>query len=299
MQRFRNWCYTLNNPTEEELFYLDNLVENEEDVIYHVYQIEEAATLHAQGYVELATPFNLSKMKILVGERVHLESKKGTRVQARDYCMKAETRKEGPFEYGTWRIQGRRIDLDFFRNNILNHHLTEIEILTNDINTYAKHMRLYGRLKQIELREISKENFRNKIIPKVTVLIGKPGVGKTRYVFDNHDLDDIYVWSGGDGTQGSIWFDDYQGERIMLIDDYYGNIPYAFLLRLADMYPMRLQTKGGYTYKCFTHIYITSNMSPQEWYPRKNINALLRRITKILTLDQQPLIKSDGFLKNG
>lgn len=129
--RARHWCFTLNNPTEQELLTLSGLSATSPACTYLVYQIEEGwnGTRHVQGYIEFNTAFRFTTVKRLICPRVHLEKRRGSRDQARDYCMKEETRIEGPYEYGTWIPggQGRRTDLHFIREKIIE-GTTEIEL---------------------------------------------------------------------------------------------------------------------------------------------------------------------------
>nr|WAE42585.1 MAG: replication associated protein [Cressdnaviricota sp.] len=100
------WCFTLNNPNGPLNF--------NEEVEYAVYQKErgEAGTEHYQGYVEFKSNKRLSAVKVWL-PTAHFEKRKGTGVQARQYCMKADSRLEGPWEYGTFveTSQGKRNDL--------------------------------------------------------------------------------------------------------------------------------------------------------------------------------------------
>ena len=110
-KRTRNWCFTVNNPEEnEELAYKEW-----EDLRYIVFQRERGAnnTIHIQGYVQFKKPKRLSALKKL-HKRAHWEAARGTPKQASDYCKKADTRLEGTtfFEFGTMSEgSGQRTDL--------------------------------------------------------------------------------------------------------------------------------------------------------------------------------------------
>lgn len=115
--------------------------------------------------------------------------------------------------------------------------------------------------------------------PEVHVRWGEPGSGKTRFVYDNHPHEEIWVKPAGD------WFDGYVGQEVALFDDFYGSVKYCEFLKLLDRYPMRVPVKGGFVQWRPRVIYITSNAPPEEWY--KSIadkRALLRRITSITKL---------------
>jgi len=103
------WMFTINNPAKDERLVMDS------NVSYCVYQLEVGAngTPHFQGYVELVRKQRLSWMKRKFDARAHFEIRRGTQEEAMDYCMKEDTRVEGPFIFGTPRIneQGARNDI--------------------------------------------------------------------------------------------------------------------------------------------------------------------------------------------
>lgn len=106
----RAWTFTVNNYTEREQTHIDELTSDKRFryVCYGV-EIGEQGTPHLQGYLELSTTMRLKGLKNINGlARAHLEARKGTREQARTYCMK-----DGDFhEFGSWLAggQGSRTD---------------------------------------------------------------------------------------------------------------------------------------------------------------------------------------------
>lgn len=98
-------CYTL---------FADVVPPYPDYVRYAVYQKEKSPStgqLHFQGYMEFSKPVKFGGLKKW-SPTAHFEERKGTREQARDYCMKSESRVEDPVEYGEFGSgQGRRSDL--------------------------------------------------------------------------------------------------------------------------------------------------------------------------------------------
>lgn len=107
MAQFSAVCFTLNNPTSAIVF--------PSFVKYCVYQREtgEQGTEHFQGYAELSTRQRMTGLKKWM-PTAHFESRRGTAEQARDYCMKTETRIDGPWEHGAFKsvTAGQRTDLE-------------------------------------------------------------------------------------------------------------------------------------------------------------------------------------------
>jgi hypothetical protein len=109
------------------------------------------------------------------------------------------------------------------------------------------------------------------------VLWGRTGTGKTRFCYEQ--IKDSTYWSPGDYQ----WFDGYEGQRIVIIDDYRGEYPLPLFLKLLDRYPMRVPVKGSFVEWCPKKIFITSNIEPAHWYQTdyESNCAMLRRLNTI------------------
>lgn len=106
------WCFTLNNPTEDELGIYRTFLSSEQ-VKYGCFGHEtgDSGTPHLQGFFILASPRRLAWVNQRL-PRSHKEKARGTSEQARDYCQK-----DGVFEeWGSFPdSQGARSDLTRFR----------------------------------------------------------------------------------------------------------------------------------------------------------------------------------------
>nr|ARI50281.1 master replication initiator protein [Sophora yellow stunt virus] len=92
-----SWCFTLNNPSSPLSLH--------ESMKYLVYQKEqgEAGNIHFQGYIEMKKRSSLAAMKKLI-PGAHFEKRRGTQGEARAYAMKEDTRLEGPWEHGEFKL---------------------------------------------------------------------------------------------------------------------------------------------------------------------------------------------------
>lgn len=82
--------------------------------------------------------------------------------------------------------------------------------------------------------------------------------------------------------QRSQWWDCYEHKHVVM-DDFYGWLPFDTLLRICDRYPLLVETKGGQTKFNAEVLVITSNQRPQEWYPNvSNFDAFVRRVDKVM-----------------
>lgn len=293
--RFRHWCFTLNNPTGSECSFLEAMVDNKSLCVrYIIFQLErgEEGTPHYQGYVEFTDRMSMSKIHLILGfERIAMYYRRGSREQARDYCKKEDTRIEMWKEFGLWiKSRGQSHILERMIESAQN-GVSLDNALDSDFRTVLpRYYRFYEKILALSWKQRAKVQFLTArealdknldLVQKVIALIGLTGTGKTRYVYDQHPFEDIYKWTGGSGSKGSTFFHDYQGEPVILLDDFgKGQLSYRLLLQLTHFYPMRVDTKGDTVYLPWTHVYITSNKDPFRWYPDEDsIDELLRRIT--------------------
>ena len=115
----------------------------------------------------------------------------------------------------------------------------------------------------------------------VLVYWGDSGTGKTRKAIEDSGSD-FFILDQGE----RVWFDGYDGEKTLIVDDYYGWIKYGMLLRILDGHPYRAEIKGGFRWALWTRVIITSNKKPEDWYQQGLTPALKRRITKVVHFAQ-------------
>lgn len=284
---FRNVCFTINNPSEEDKTLLATL-----PTTYSVIGNEtgESGTPHLQGYVELQSRMRIQKLKTFL-PRAHLQSRKSAKpCDASNYCKKGEQSKaewkslgiNGPnygknadfTESGQISKPGKRNDVASFRDAIRT-SASDADLLDEHPEAFFR----YPKMVSIVRNAYNRRNNSFKPV-QVHVLHGDAGSGKTRLV---HDADpDVYTV-----TDGAQWFDGYIGQKTILIDDFYGGIKYGLFLRLLDGYPFDLPIKGGFTWKMWDTVYITSNDPPDKWYSRGLTPAMARRITSIKKISSE------------
>lgn len=269
----RSYCFTLNNPTEDEILNVEKHTGDKKNfpIRYMIYgcEIGKESTPHLQGYLELHTTQRISYLKKLIGfERGHFEPRKGTREQARNYCMK-----DGTFyEFGDWNAggQGKRNDIrqiiDLIQNHTPKLDIFDAipEIAANNLNFIKEYTAALEKEETKAFREV-----------EVTAYIGDAGTGKTRKVHEEND--DVFTVNADEAFP----FDGYDGEKTILIDDFYGDIKYHSLLRILDGHQYRVNVKGSHRYARWTKVFITSNKQPSEWYKAGLTPALARRLKNV------------------
>lgn len=101
--RGRHWVFTLNNPEDHGI--VDNHIPALPQERYIVWQLEQGGrtgTLHIQGYVEFHASIRFNALKAWLPS-ARFAMRKGSRDQAREYCMKKdETYRAGPWERGEY-----------------------------------------------------------------------------------------------------------------------------------------------------------------------------------------------------
>lgn len=263
-KQMRHWCITFWKKPEKKNFI--------EDVRYEIFGEEicpTTGTLHWQSYVEFNKPTSMARVKkIYEDKKIWCKLRKGTRDQAREYCMKDKKFTE----IGRWiKGQGHRTDLDGFIDELKEGRKLS-EVAMENPGLYCRYR---GGLKDIAgfVNEQNSKEFRKL---DVEVLWGKAGSGKTRTAVES--TDDYYILNQDDN---SLYWDGYEGQKTLIIDDFYGWIKYGQLLKILDGYQLRLPVKGSYTYAKWEKVYITSNKPPEEWYGMGLSEALERRLHKI------------------
>jgi len=262
----RAYCFTINKDLKE--FRPDMSV-----IRYCVCQIEVSPTTgrdHIQGYAELLKPMKIPGFKKAINcEHAHVEKRMGTPDQARDYCMKEESRKPGtmPQEFGTWeKKQGKRSDLDAACEILKKHGLKRV---AEDMpGMFVKFHRGLDALASItgERRQFGD-------VCELHIRWGETGTGKSHYVHEKHQAEGVYV-----KAPNSKWWDGYAGQRVVLIDDFEGGIDYRDILTWCDKYPVQVEAKGTMKPLNARMIYITSNVFYENWWKDICIKPFERRI---------------------
>lgn len=237
---------------------------------YMVYGHEICPTTgrpHLQGYHHYATNRTYPNKKWRAVTDLEKNGRdfisSGTPDQNRRYCLgltDGKTPNTNVWEYGECPSQGTRTDWAVARASLAQGR--ELVAVVEEQPQLLPCIRSLERFQQLCLRPLNRE-------VNVFVLVGPPGTGKSKFAYDFDDK----VYSKPEGT----WFDGYTGQRTLLLDDYYGDLPYAQLLKVCDRYPLNVPVKGGFVYAQWTTVIITSNRQPEQWY-QQNIDAFMRRV---------------------
>lgn len=97
---------------------------------------------------------------------------------------------------------------------------------------------------------------------KVIIYWGVSGAGKSYKVFQQDPL----AYEVPDNEGNFPWFDGYDGQKSMVLNDFSGWIKHSMMLKMMDRYPMQIRNKGGHTTMIPDTLFITSNHDPKTWY---------------------------------
>lgn len=262
-ERYRAWCFTLNNWTEEERSAILAI-----KCKYMVVGKEvggEAGVPHLQGYMQMSTVKTRAQMAKLAGlTSSHLEAAKGTPLQNFEYCSK-----EGDFEeVGVRPLTPEEKGAKGAQFWV-------------DVKDAAKE----GRMEDIppkvlvshyqQLKAIAKDN-----MPKQAPLdyttgewwVGESGTGKSRTARTTYP--DAYI------KGVNKWWDGYRGEKVVIIEDLdkFNVAMGGDLKRWCDHYSFPAEVKGGGMNIRPEKIIITSQYEVDEiWEDVATVQALQRR----------------------
>lgn len=282
--RIRRFVFTLNNWTQAEY---DSITALPCSWMVIGKEVGDSGTPHLQGACILGTQMSFSRLKTLTGfKRCHIEPMYGSPEKSLAYCSKEDLH---PYVSGILPIPGKRSDIHLAVEKIMEG--STLRELASDDTIGAISIVKYHKGLTI-LRGLSVPERDPGIPPLVFWLHGETGVGKTRCAFEfgqhmGGGPDGVWISSGG-----LRWFDGYDGQPVAILDDFrakhlVGGTGFSFLLRLLDVYPLRVEFKGGFVNWAPHCIIITSSRAPDEcfaWDGRspEDIRQLTRRLTSVI-----------------
>ncbi|UDN67412.1 replication-associated protein [robinz virus RP_584] len=288
-QRFRlkRVTFTLSNYDENDELRIRSLADYCEYLIYGREIAPTTGTRHLQGFCNFKTKREFRTIKRLIGDAAHIEPAHGDDVSNQVYCSK-----DGDFyEFGQPSFQGKRNDLSEVAKAI-----KEGSKLYDLVENYTEMFIRYPRgiERTVEILGAGRPGGRRNWKTELIVYVGKSGSGKSRLAADLCATEPTYYKPMGK------WWNNYAGEKNVIIDDFYGWIAYDEFLRVTDRYPHQVEVKGGFVEFLATKIYVTSNKKIEdwwrgEWYDDERREPLIRRLTvyEYFDIDNGRAVRTD------
>jgi len=265
----KNWCFTLNNYTEEKF---DSLLDCYCKYIIMGKEVGATGTPHLQGFVVFHTTKRLSGVK-KIDPLAHWEQAKGSASQNKTYCSKDGNHTERGVCPMTSKEQGAKSKTNWAL-----------------VIKAAKS----GDAEELYPREFVQYNttltkMYKPLLAAIPVYcgfwyVGPPGTGKSKTAREN--------FPGAYDKLLNKWWDGYDGEESVLIDDIgmSNELMGSFLKRYCDHYPFRAEHKGGSKVIRPLNIVVTSNYTIETIWPHDSQlqAALLRRFKVVNFYSQFP-----------
>ena len=299
----RSYCYTANNYNKEDEDYLQSI-----PCKYHVYGKEtgESGTPHLQGFIQFNTPRYLGSVIRLINSQagdhegtphIHVEKARSASHIAALYCKKGEQRpsewkakKDAGPNFGknadVWEKGDPPTMMTLTSRAEKNRHLINTNFAKlvddGDVSPYQAPM-LYRTRCILQQGKMARktEDVRGVWI------VGPPGTGKSHYTHTH--------WPQHFVKNQNKWFDGYDDEDVIVLDDldcdHFGHL----LKRWADKWPVTGEVKGGTVNLNHSKFVVTSNYTIEDLYglPDKNgvidkmlVNALKRRF-KVIRMNKK------------
>lgn len=264
----RFWCFTVNNP-------LKQFTERPPHVNYLVsgQEVGKEGTPHLQCYCELDRGQRRAYVqKLFPGAHLEIRYENSTAEQARAYCTK-----DGKFvEFGEMSVvsnkPGKRTDLQLIATQI-DEGTPLQQIALENKATFIRNYR--GIQKYAEITH-TPQAYRENL--KVHLYVGKTRLGKSHHAR-------ITLGCFAKPTGKGLWFDGYNREKNVVIDEFRGQYPLADILQITDPYKVQVEVKGGHTWFEPDLLIFTTNKDPSTMYTEhdeESREAFFARFTKVV-----------------
>lgn len=287
--RMRRVLLTINNPDDHGIT-KDTIKEKlaPYKVTYYCFAEEigsKSHTRHMHLYIVFANPIGFSSIKNLFPS-ADIEQARGTSAQCYAYVRKEgtgyERDEEGNYKYkgsdGTLHEgtnyrdtfyefgklpderKGKRTDIEKMLE-LVREGYTNVEI----IEQIPEALRFIDKLSRYRTDYLM-EKYRSKrrLDLKVNYIFGKTGSGKSRLVLDRHQDENVYRVT--DYTPNHS-FDLYQGQNVLVLEEYRSSFKLSDMLNYLDIYPLQLPARYNNKVACYNFVYVISNLPFEDQYP--------------------------------
>jgi len=268
----KDWCFTT--------FVVDDprILPNLEWCEYIMYQPEvcpETQRPHLQGFLICLEKKSFAQIKVLL-PGFHLERRKGTRTQARVYCMKTTDGGSGQYiEHGVFAEVGDAGGAAQKRKYEDNFELAKVGDYKSMCPEFQ--FRFLRAAKEIAFLHLPQPVQLDA--PCGVWVHGITGSGKTHYVTTLVPAVDLYL------KTVNKWWDNYTGQEAVLIDEVDpSNCKYMAdkFKKWTDKYIFPAEFKGGMCNLRPKKVYITSQFTIEQCFPLTEDAEAVRRRCQVI-----------------
>ncbi len=290
----KNWVITLNNHGVDWYESAQNLIVDNPGIKYIVGQFEvgDSGTPHFQGYVQFVKKQRASYVQRVFPGAWHKKADGGAN-ECRHYALKPHSHPECqckhcvkarklPFwgrnpdyddnvELGEMTVNTGSEDLFKEIQDRIDDGATDKELATEFRGMW---FRYHKAMKEYRLLGSARER---TWMTKTIVLHGLPGTGKTRRALEIAGPNAFWV-TYGTNTSAPQYYDGYDGQKVVVFDEFMGQIRRQEMCKLCDEYPCNVPVRGGCVPWLPEVIIITSNSRPEDWWRNIGLGPMQRRI---------------------
>ena len=251
-----------------------------------VYSEEAGSTTgyqHYQAFAYWEGKTTGSRVRSLFGD-AHVEPAGKPAIACAAYCSKDRTHLSGPYWLGDYKsVPGmkptteqtvRRNKFEEAQNKIAAGWRFDNFLDDGEWLTWALHHK--DAIESLTTHHVRKTFGEHDRDMSVDYIYGPAGSYKSRSIRDLYGRGDVFAVNL---ASTDFPFDGYEGQHVLLLDDFRSSIKFDFLLRILDPYPFLVSIKGGHAWAQWTKVIITANISLTEQYPNlsERKDPLLRR----------------------
>ena len=263
----RNWCFTINNYTDDDLPVLSPSVKY---IIYGREIAPKTGTPHLQGYCQLTKKLRCKGVSKLF-PRASLIAAKGDLLSNQTYC-----KKEDPdfVELGTptpSANEQRKLTREETCVEIRDLHKSKALSPDEILYRYPAHGKDVDLLKRLR-------HTKRSVAPRVLYFYGPTGHGKTTTT--RLAIEATYL-SSYVKAPASNWWDGYDQEDVVILEEFQSCFPLNIFKVLLDRTPFKVEIKGSHLWFNSLYVILLSNTAPGDQYSKcrqPDRDAFMRRV---------------------
>lgn len=270
--RSRTWVGTLNNPTPEDYAYYRTVSLERMSWIIVGDEVAASGTPHLQIACRFNSPVTMRQAnQIVVRGHGSVFVMKGSISDNVTYCSKEKLFLERgirPVEKG----KEAKAKLDGMVS-MIKEGRSDREIFEANPAMYLRYRSSLGAAKSLYAGLVKRAPL------EVYWFWGETGAGKSFRAESEAAADGRRLYR----QNGSQWWDGYDGDELVIIDDLEETTPFRSLLKITDVYNHLVGTKGSHQYLRAQRMWITASFPPSKI---DQGGQLERRMTKIVNMNK-------------